>query len=109
MTTSNTVRIATVKATGERFVVNSLDFKANTARCWGQVVACAGARTTHEAGGPVFALSDVSVESVARTNALAIKLFEQTMRSRERRLMARIRADVENASDRAALASLAVA
>jgi hypothetical protein len=81
-TTNNTVRVATVKATGEKFIVNALDFKANVARCWGQVVACAGARTTHEAGGPVFALADVSVETLPRTNALAVALFQQTLASR---------------------------
>ncbi len=40
-------RIATVKATGKKYLVNYIDFRANKVVCWGEVTRTKGLRTWH--------------------------------------------------------------
>lgn len=71
-----TVRLATVLATGRRYLVNSIDFRADRVLLWGEVTAHRNAGTTHE---PAFwlDLSAVSIAEVPKTIELARELFLQ--------------------------------
>jgi hypothetical protein len=40
-------RIATVKATGKKYIVNYIDFRANKVVCWGEVTKRVGLKTWH--------------------------------------------------------------
>jgi len=40
-------RIATVKATGKKYLVSFIDFRANKVVCWGEVTKRKGLRTWH--------------------------------------------------------------
>jgi hypothetical protein len=40
-------RIATVKATGKKYLVQYIDFRANKVVCWGEVTKRVGLRTWH--------------------------------------------------------------
>lgn len=53
-------RIATVKATGKKYLVQYLDFRANKAVCWGEVTKRAGLRTWHD-GTKAFLLEAVEI------------------------------------------------
>jgi hypothetical protein len=71
------IRIAKVKATGARYVVQRLDFgKAPKALVWGEVVAMRGTQTKH-AGSKQFALSEVEVVNATKTETLVAELFQQ--------------------------------
>lgn len=85
-----TQRIATVTATGDKFLVQQLNIGNDRAYCWGQCVAFhsapvrrgedpqkALASTTHEAGGKTFLLSAVTIVEVEVTVALATELMRQ--------------------------------
>jgi len=85
MTTKRrTVRIATVRATGRRYVVAHIDFTNDdgVAVCYGDVVSGRGGRWRH---GETFRFStdDVAVATVPRTDALFHELFEQSVAVRE--------------------------
>lgn len=89
------VRLATVKATGRRYVVQQLDIPRDTTqptivRCWGDVVgykgttarpgqdpAELGASTTH-AKSIAFTRDAVDIAEVKMTGRLAHELFRQT-------------------------------
>jgi hypothetical protein len=74
------IRIATVRATGLRYIVQRIDFRDQVAFCRGEVVACQGVRTQH---GPdvQLKLADVAVTSTMKTEELADALFEQGARA----------------------------
>jgi hypothetical protein len=79
-----TVRLATVRATGRRYVVAYMDFNADpaVAVCYGDVVRGRGLRWTH--GETIrFPVADVDVAEVPRTDALFLELFEQSVAVRE--------------------------
>lgn len=78
---TKTTRIATVKATGLRYVVQSLDFRANVAFCWGEVVWAQGGRWKHEESKR-FPLAEVEIATVTRTAELGAELFEQAVQGR---------------------------
>ncbi len=78
------VRIATVKATNARYIVQSLDFRANVARCWGEVVKFSGVTAKH-GESKSFKLDAVEVAMVPRTPELMSDLFEQCLDDLERR------------------------
>ncbi|MGD9749435.1 MAG: hypothetical protein AB7W59_00405 [Acidimicrobiia bacterium] len=82
MATNKTTRIATVKATGARYIVQSLDFKSDLAFCWGEVVWVQGTRTKHEESKR-FPLAEVEIATVERTPALCVELFEQAVAGRQ--------------------------
>lgn len=79
-------RIATVRKTGKRYLVQQVRFDdrreegvADRVYCWGEVVEVRGLRRTHRAGGPIFFLSDVDVAEVVVDELLLQDLFEQTL------------------------------
>lgn len=73
-------RIATVKATGKRYVVNQLDFRESKAHCWGEVVEVkqkGRALQTRHDGQKTFLLDAVDISEVDRTPELLRSLFQQ--------------------------------
>lgn len=73
---SKTVRIATVKATGQRFLVQQLSLDTGRAHCWGHVTSFKGRSTKHTASKH-FVLDTVEVTEAPMTEGLAAELFEQ--------------------------------
>ena len=75
------VRVATVKATGKQYLVQSIDFSKSEpiVHCWGEVVSCRGASSKH-AGVVKFLKSAVDVVEVLRTASLIQDLFRQAER-----------------------------
>lgn len=78
-------RIATVKATGERFLVCAVNFDRSTVSLWGNLVAYKVARGSNKVSdckfekGKVVQLSEVEMTfSVEITKELADQLFNQT-------------------------------
>lgn len=71
-----TIRIATVTATGHRFLVNSIDFRSEKALLWGQVTAARGVNTTHEKAFYV-ALAEVTITEEPKTEQLVRALWLQ--------------------------------
>jgi hypothetical protein len=72
-------RIATVKATGKKYLINYLDFRANKAVCWGEVTRAKGLKTWH---GPSksFLLEAVEIGlEQPKTQAFVDSLFFQTI------------------------------
>jgi hypothetical protein len=70
------IRIATERATGARYVVQQVDFRAEQVHCWGGVVAARGASTRHN-GSLSFPLAAVALGEVDKTEALALELFRE--------------------------------
>lgn len=77
---SKTIRIATVKATGVRYIVQQLSIpkpgEVGRVHCWGEVVAHRGGETRHS-GNKTFLADAVTVTEVAKTHALVEGLFQQ--------------------------------
>lgn len=71
-----THRIATVKATGKKYIVQFIDFRANKVVCWGEVELRTGLRTKH---GPnkAFLLEAVEIKEEPKTEALVQALVDQ--------------------------------
>lgn len=70
-------RIATVKATGKKYLVNYIDFRTNKVVCWGEVTKRVGLKTWH---GPnmVFLLEAVEIgPERAKDDAFVAELFDQ--------------------------------
>ena len=76
-----TVRVATVKSTGSRYVVQQADFRTNVVHVWGEVTAYSvrddRLREMSHAASLSFPLSDVVLSEVARTPSLAKALLAQ--------------------------------
>lgn len=90
MKTVPKVSVATVGATGDRYLVRHR-FLPRTGPAgpehvrvvlWGDVVGWRGLRVSCEDGGPSLSLRQVAVEEVAAGPALWSELFEQTLRHR---------------------------
>ena len=74
-----TIRLATVKSTGKKYVVNFLDFRANKVFCHGEVSkALQNGATTHGAGVS-FPMTDVVLAEVPKTWELVDELFMQNI------------------------------
>ena len=82
------VRIATVKATGERFIVQRLyiaaDAKDSKCFTWGQLTSYKGLASKH-APSKTFLLSAVEIKEVRKTPALLAELMEQHVKDLETR------------------------
>lgn len=76
-------RLATVRATGQRYAVVRIDFGTNRVYCLGEVVRYRGTQTTHAALEKRFELAAVGIEVVAKTEALVLELFAQGVRAVE--------------------------
>jgi hypothetical protein len=108
-----TIRIATVKATGKRYVVQQVIFAGDKSKvlCWGEVAGHNGARTTHDAEGKKFLLSAVEIAEVEKTPALCAALFQQMVDARREAGHLMVRkgrnvVDYGTAADREAAAAL---
>lgn len=76
------IRIATVNATGMKYIVQQLSFGTNPkAHCWGEVVSFKNCATKHEES-KTFLLSAVTVVEIERTGLLIEELFGQTLKGR---------------------------
>ena len=77
-------RIATVGSTGERYIVQQIDFRTGTCHCWGDVVAFEfrkGKLLKRDHDKSVsFPVSSVRIEDVDLTPDTMSALFEQTKR-----------------------------
>jgi hypothetical protein len=72
-------RVATVKATGKKYLVSYIDFRANKVVCWGEVVSRRGFATKHE-GTKAFLLDFVEISPEApRTEELMRSLVTQML------------------------------
>jgi len=73
-------RIATVKATGKRYIVLQLDFRTDKAHVWGEVIEVVQKgrtlQTRHE-GQKTFHLDEVIISEVDRTPPMLRELFNQ--------------------------------
>jgi hypothetical protein len=80
---SRNVRVATVRATGRRYIVLLLSFAkrpgdVDTALCYGQVTAFRGVQTEH-APRLSIPLADVEISEVPKTHQLCQELFDETV------------------------------
>lgn len=72
-------RIATVTATGARYVVIALDFTTDKAMCFGELVSFRGQKRRYN-GRQTFPLADVSIEYVS--SVPADELLDQAIAAR---------------------------
>lgn len=73
---ARSVRVATVRATGDRFIVIRLDVSAGKVHCFGQVNAYRGLDTKHDPN-VTFARAEVDVVEVVKDARLVNDLFTQ--------------------------------
>lgn len=71
------IRLATVKATGKRFIVQQINFKTDRVHCWGSVSWVGDRASTRHQASKVFDLDDVSLASVTQTSSLVVELFKE--------------------------------
>jgi hypothetical protein len=74
------IRLATETATGNRYIVVALDFRANVAHCRGELVSYTGLRTRHAAERS-FPLDAVQIADASKTPALVEALYQQARRA----------------------------
>ncbi len=75
-------RVATVKATGKKYLVQFIDFRANKVVCWGELVTFRGLGTRHD-GTKAFLLEFVEISpEMPKTDALVSELMEQMFASK---------------------------
>lgn len=75
-------RIATVKATGKKYLVSYIDFRANKVVCHGEVTRHRGLQTWHD-GTKAFLLDVVDIAPEApKTPELVRQLWEQCIASK---------------------------
>lgn len=72
------IRIATVKATGKKYIVSFVDFRANKVTCWGELASRTGLSTKHN-GTKSFMLEYVDLAEVPKTDALLQALTQQML------------------------------
>jgi hypothetical protein len=74
-----TIRLATVKSTGKKYIVNFLDFRANKVICHGDVSKATQFGATTHTGAVTFPLADVVLAEVVKTMDLVDELFMQNI------------------------------
>ena len=75
-------RIATVKASGKKYIVQFIDFRANKVVCWGEVATFRNTGTRHE-GTKAFLLEFVEIGAEEpKTQAMVLALMDQTFASK---------------------------
>lgn len=81
----NLVRIATVKSSGMRYVVQQLDFRTNQCHTFGELMAFDTKKASRQYEGvKKFDLSEVSIQKdVQLTTKLLDELFEQSLKVHE--------------------------
>lgn len=77
----NLYRIATVKATGKKYVVQQLDFRTNQAHCWGELMSFDTKKNYRTFEGALkFPLEAVTIaKDVTLTQAVLDELFNQSL------------------------------
>lgn len=75
------VRVATVKATGSRYVVQQVDFRAEKVHCWGEVMFASSTKGTKHEGAKFFLLNEVDINEVPFDQKLKDELFEQSAKA----------------------------
>ena len=76
------LRLATVNATGDEYIVLRMDFRDGVVYCMGEVVATEGARVCKTNGPKTFALDAVTIaRNVRRNTTLLGRLFRQAVRN----------------------------
>lgn len=76
------VRIAKVKATGQRYIVQQLDFRSDQAHCWGEVLVADSRKGLRHEGSKSFGLNQVEIsKDTLLTQALMDELFEQSVQA----------------------------
>ena len=76
------VRIATVTATGHKYIIQQIEFsKTPKVHCWGEVCGLKNLSATHE-GSKTFLKSEVTISEVERTQYLMNTLFQQNIQIR---------------------------
>lgn len=82
---SNTIRIATVTATGARYVVQQISIpkrgEVGRVHCWGEVTSFSARTGTKHAGSKAFLASAVTVVEVPFSAKLMEELFDQYITS----------------------------
>lgn len=91
---SEPIRVATVKATGRKYIVQSLDMPRSRAGdiideqikvyCWGEVIRYRGLESKHQ-GIKCFLRSGVDIAEVPKTEWLLKELFIQMLDERRER------------------------
>lgn len=77
------IRIATVRATGDRYIVQRLTIPTTgpaLVHCWGEVMRYTGLKTQHGVSR-TFTAAEVDVVDAAKTPALLASLFDQAVRA----------------------------
>lgn len=77
----NLYRIATVKATGKKYVIQQIDFRTDRVHTWGELMSFDTKKHSRTFEGvKVFSLNEVSIQKdVPVTPALLDELFEQSL------------------------------
>lgn len=77
----NLYRIATVKATGKKYVVQQLDFRTNQAHCWGELMSFDTKKNFRTFEGALkFPIEAVTItKDVVLTQAILDELFAQSL------------------------------
>lgn len=81
---NNEIRIATVKATGCRYIIQRVDFDVDRVHTWGEVTRFSRTSSRHGASKS-FALADVTVADAVKTEALVYALGTQALDNMMRR------------------------
>ena len=83
------MRIATIKATGSRFIVDRLCFRTDTAHCYREITKVTYDRSNgklvkffYEPGAQKLSLEDVTISDVTLDKALAVELLEQSCKAK---------------------------
>lgn len=79
----NLVRIATVNKTGQRYVVQQLDFRTNRCHCWGELMSYDTKKCSRTfEGAKVFDLAEVTIaKDIPLTTKLLDELFDQSVQA----------------------------
>lgn len=81
--TKKQIRTATVKKTGNRYIVQSIDFSLEKVFVWGELRSYRGTKATHYKSLR-FRLEEVDIIEAERTSELLDELFEQSRREIKR-------------------------
>lgn len=77
----NLYRIATVKATGKKYVIQQIDFRTDRVHTWGELMSYDTKKCSRTfEGAKAFAINEVSIaKDVPLTTKLLDELFEQSV------------------------------
>jgi len=79
---NKTIRTATEKATGRKYIVQQLEFPKGgegLVHVWGECIWVKGTNSKHE-GSKTFKRSEVEIAEVEKTKSLLGELFQQALK-----------------------------